>query len=560
MKRTVPDGFDAPNSKRGKVTVGPVAGEEVLEGPLLVRKFVAGLKKKVKGNIEKRDMHVNEPQLFMESELELYDELTGFKEVATQPECFGTLTQMGAEELLVQLLTHSNTDIVCAVVDVLKELTDPALVDEAEVALGVHQKLASLNIHKHLLSTLDRLLDGAGEDEREGAYSVLGIIENLLETLPGHLDTVDRSTFKYLVSVLFRTIVTPGGFNELKGYAAELIAALIESQKVLLEQMHKITVDKQGLKIGAEKDQLNLIFCLLQSLSHYLKNREGVSEDEAEYIENLYDALCAAMLRKENQQAFEDAMGVKLLLMLILPAKKKKKGKATDAAAKAQKNLQHVLKHSSLRLLMHALQGNKRSAKTFVQNDGLGILFGFLMMMLKGRPEDEQNVLEGHCVGLLYELVKYVDGELLYRIVAKFREDTFQKTDRLVEVFVKSRDRLAAFESETAHKKRHVRDEFLPTAEEEEAERLAAGGLLLRQLSAVLARVAVNDSVKDGVLAHARAQFQLEKLPFGEVLLYLDLFLEENLGGPDESFLKETREKLIAHASQLDQREKKAAE
>lgn len=68
----------------------------------------------------------------MESELELNDEIQKMNVIATVPEHYPILIEMNAIQTLVGLLSHDNSDVAIAVIDLLQELTDVDTVTESE--------------------------------------------------------------------------------------------------------------------------------------------------------------------------------------------------------------------------------------------------------------------------------------------------------------------------------------------------------------------------------------------------------------------------------------------
>ena len=66
----------------------------------------------------------DQPAKFMESEVELNNEIQKLHVIATVPEHYALLMEMNTVHTLVGLLNHDNSDISIAVVDLLQELTD----------------------------------------------------------------------------------------------------------------------------------------------------------------------------------------------------------------------------------------------------------------------------------------------------------------------------------------------------------------------------------------------------------------------------------------------------
>ncbi len=67
----------------------------------------------------------------------------------------------------------------------------------------------------------------------------------------------------------------------------------------------------------------------MQAIAPY-KNKLPSSDDETEYVENLFNALCATLMTPKNRQVFVDAEGVELMV-LILKQKKAVRASALKA-------------------------------------------------------------------------------------------------------------------------------------------------------------------------------------------------------------------------------------
>lgn len=100
-----------------------------------VRRLILQLEKRILKNREMRIKHSDEAHKFMDSELELnvavqvdyHSRLNHvvFQEmhaIATQPDLYELLVENNAIGSLLQLLSHENTDIVAAVIDLLQVL------------------------------------------------------------------------------------------------------------------------------------------------------------------------------------------------------------------------------------------------------------------------------------------------------------------------------------------------------------------------------------------------------------------------------------------------------
>ena len=107
-----------------------------------VKRMLLNFEKKVLKNQEMRIKFPDLPEKFMESEIELNDEIQKLHVIATVPEHYPILIELNILETLVGLLSHDNSDVAIAVIDLLQEMTDvDALNDSEEEAIGLMDAL-----------------------------------------------------------------------------------------------------------------------------------------------------------------------------------------------------------------------------------------------------------------------------------------------------------------------------------------------------------------------------------------------------------------------------------
>ena len=70
------------------------------------------------------------PEKFLESEVDLDDEIRKLQAVTATPDLYPELVKLGAIPTLAALLSHENGDIVAAVIELLRDLTDSDAVEE----------------------------------------------------------------------------------------------------------------------------------------------------------------------------------------------------------------------------------------------------------------------------------------------------------------------------------------------------------------------------------------------------------------------------------------------
>lgn len=182
-----------------------------------VKKLLLQLEKKVTKNQLARAKFSDQPSRFLESELELDEDLKKMRVLAAAPELYPVLVSSEALGTLLSLLSHDNIDIACEVVSLLSELTDedaigvrseamaplPELDDEEDdddeiAALAAAQRarevfLCGLALVEGIASTgglgllvqhLGRLDEGRSEEDSQGVYATLGLLQNLAEAQP----------------------------------------------------------------------------------------------------------------------------------------------------------------------------------------------------------------------------------------------------------------------------------------------------------------------------------------------------------------------------------------
>lgn len=109
-----------------------------------------------KENLEMRTRYADEPQKFMESELDLDEEVKKLMAIAGSPELYPDFVRTSTVETLLTLLTHQNTDIVADVIGVFEDLTDADVIEDSVGSTSLHSGYCSMDLLLH--STLWHLL------------------------------------------------------------------------------------------------------------------------------------------------------------------------------------------------------------------------------------------------------------------------------------------------------------------------------------------------------------------------------------------------------------------
>jgi beta-catenin-like protein 1 len=481
-----------------------------------LKRMVLALEKKINANQMARLKYAGDPRRFMDSEVELDEEINRLSQVAASPELYPKLVELGAVGSLVSLLGHENTDLVADVISVLRELTDPELtLDEAPEALrALVRELLAQQAPELLLQHLARLDEQQSPDDRQAVYEALQVFENLLEVLPEQADELVERVVAgegtgagagtgtgsgkggggLLGWLLGRVGRAP--LDENAVYAAELLAVLSSTSAAARRRLAEPACMEA------------LLTCLAR-----FKRRE-VRGDELEYLENLFDALCAALLHEpECRRSFQAAEGFELLLLML-----KARGTARRPA---------------LRALDFALQDNPEGAQRFVEALGLKTIFKLLMRTGRsssgaanagrkrrkkerdggqdakeeeeeGAQEEEDSARaeagrladEEHLVSALRSLVAHCTGEPRLRCLYKFREADHEKLDRLLELRDKYEARLARLPP-VPPRRDDEEEEDEEAAEARYLARLEAGLFTLQLIDLLLAELAVSEDAPD---------------------------------------------------------------
>ncbi|XP_030277571.1 beta-catenin-like protein 1 [Sparus aurata] len=139
-----------------------------------VKKMILTFEKRSYKNQELRIKFPDNPEKFMESELDLNDIIQEMHVIATMPDLYHLLVELNAVHSLLGLLSHENTDVAIAVVDLLQELTDIDTLHESEEGAEVLiDALLEGQVVALLVQNMERL-DEQVKEEADGIYNTLG--------------------------------------------------------------------------------------------------------------------------------------------------------------------------------------------------------------------------------------------------------------------------------------------------------------------------------------------------------------------------------------------------
>eukprot|EP00112_Aurelia_sp_Birch-Aquarium-sp1_P009539 Seg2087.1 transcript_id=Seg2087.1/GoldUCD/mRNA.D3Y31 product="Beta-catenin-like protein 1" protein_id=Seg2087.1/GoldUCD/D3Y31 len=365
-----------------------------------VKRTILSFEKKVTKNSEMRIKFPDHPEKFMESELDLHDEVQRLHILATVPEHYPIIAKLHATNTLLGLITHENSDISIAAVDLLQEMTDvDILVEGDEGANDFVDALLESQVIAVLVQNLERL-DEKQKEEADGVHNSLAVIENMTEFKS---DTCGLAGEQGLIGWLLKRIKQKG-FDPNKLYASEILAIMLQSN------------DGNRQMVG----DLNGVDILLQGLAYY-KRHDPNGPEELEFMENLFNCLCSSLLYSPNKELFLKGEGLQLMILML---REKKMSRA-----------------SSLKVLDFAMTGadGGENANKFIEILGLRSLFPLFMKAPKRNKKlgTGPEAAEEHTNSIITSLFRHSVGSSRSRLVQKFVENDHIKVDRLMELYFK---------------------------------------------------------------------------------------------------------------------------
>jgi beta-catenin-like protein 1 len=100
-----------------------------------LKQLLVAFERKINKNQMLRVKYSDQPEKFMESEIELNQEINELYPLAASPELYPVFIQSGSLTSVLGMITHENTDISITTIGLIQELTDPEVLRETEEAI-----------------------------------------------------------------------------------------------------------------------------------------------------------------------------------------------------------------------------------------------------------------------------------------------------------------------------------------------------------------------------------------------------------------------------------------
>ncbi|XP_039623288.1 beta-catenin-like protein 1 [Polypterus senegalus] len=475
-----------------------------------IKKMILTFEKRSYKNQELRIKFPDNPEKFMESELDLNDIIQEIHVIATMPDLYHLLVELNAVHSLLGLLSHENTDVAIAVVDLLQELTDIDTLHESEEGAEVLiDALLEGQVVALLVQNMERL-DEQVKEEAGGVYNTLAIIENMAEFRP---EMCTEAAQQGLMQWLLKRIKAKMPFDDNKLYSSEILAILLQNN------------DTNRDLLG----ELDGIDVLLQQLSVF-KRHNPSTPDEQEMMENLFDSLCSCLMHAANRDRFLKGEGLQLMNLMLREKK--------------------MSRTSALKVLDHAMIGPEGTdnCHKFVDILGLRTIFPLFMKtpkkMKKAGISDKEH--EEHVCSIIASMLRNLKGQQRTRLLSKFTENDCEKVDRLMELHFKYLEAVQLADKKIEGEKHDMvrRGEIISDVMEDEfyLRRLDAGLFVLQLICYIMVEISNANIPQLQQRVH-----QILNLRGGSVKIVRHIMREyaENIGDGKSEEFKETEQKRI---------------
>eukprot|EP01038_Epipyxis_sp_PR26KG_P004880 gene4880-6837_t len=465
-----------------------------------LKQLLLNFEKKITKNQKMRMKYPDEPEKFLDSEMELHAEIQELYAVAASPELYPILIQTGSINSILGMIPHENTDISLASIGLLQEMTDPDSIGEESLAVNLLiDSLMEKQGSELIVQNISRL-DESNDEDAQGINNSLAIIEHMIEIKPEVAVIICEKThiLKYLLNR-----IKIKKFDAIKLYCSEILSILLQADS------------SNTIKICnlSDCDGMDLI---LQCIAQYRKKDIDLV-DEQEFVENLFLCLNAILLHRENQFKFLACEGFELIIRCI------KEQKYVSVCA--------------INAISYAITKNKACCEKLVDLSGLKYLFPLIMgkgiqnfkqsskkkgkVLKKDIEESTISAISQLCTQLYNSRI----NDYYNRILFKFIENEHEKLEKCIELYIKYCQRLAQTEASIESTRQMLinanDEEDLAEFDDEDniyAQRLEGGLFYMQQLAIIITFACISDKSS---LQKAELKLSMDDLSLSHILTTL---------------------------------------
>ncbi|MDB9924883.1 beta-catenin-like protein 1 [bacterium] len=451
-----------------------------------LKKLVLTFERRYSNNQQARLKHPSNPEKFVDSEVDLDEALRALSGLAGYPELYPEFCRLNTVPSILGLLAHDNPDVASHALELLHELTDSDSIESNEAGgKTLIHSIAKESGYELLLNSLTRFTKNemTSVEDASAVHHGLGLVENALEIDPDQVHEMCLVNDGALIIWILKRATKSGGkkkttsddsdsVDDVRSYAAEVLAILCQSDG---DEVKRLVNTSNGIDF------------MLRSVAPY-KSKDPQNESSLEWLENIFDSLCACLALVENRDRFVENEGLELMLLLMRSKKECRIG--------------------AIKTIDHALTNHKQANKKFI--DVLGLKTVFAAFMGKGKKKkdgDEQS--SERAVSVIASLFANLDPDDARhsRLCSKFVEDEFAKCDRLCELWSLYAAKVARLDAKLAHDTRT--GGVLDGADSDElyVERLGGGLYNLELLGCIIGSVFATKH--DGIQQRLLLQLEL---------------------------------------------------
>ncbi|KAH9077192.1 DUF1716-domain-containing protein [Lactarius deliciosus] len=455
--------------------------------PSGIKRLLLRLERAANKNQVQRSKYPDDPTKFIDSEADLDATIKALLPLAQVPKVAYPLL-IGSGQLET-LLTDE---------DVGEDAEDEDEEDPEQREAALKNLIGALLDHSVLELLVDNMtrFNEAEESDRQGIFHILGIFENFVGSKPPLAERLVLKT-KLLPWLLNR--IQSKTHEENRGYAAELLSILLQGSRL------------NRLELG-EKDGIETLLECRFGMPALFRRRDPTDTDETEFMENIFDSLCSTLAEAENKKLFLKSEGVDLMVLTMMDK--------MQARARAVKALDHAMSG-------HA---GSEACIVFIEASGLKYLFNTFMgkslKKQKGAAQTPGPEETTHTLGILSSLFTNIpsDSPARIRLLAKFVESNYEKTDKLLDIRTSAQTRLAIVDRDIDAEKKALLEADEGVGSEEDAwylRRLDGGLYTLQTVDYILAWIVMED---DGIRTHALQMLNRRNMSFKDVVSTLQIF------------------------------------